>query len=92
MNSVRFPEAIKILNDFFSPIFRQKISEYKFETGHPFVYIKFVQYIMYRQYTTYITQDATVTKLCDIWIHVSALTGHLQSNLEQRLRYSKNNT
>jgi len=44
------------------------------------VYIKFVQYIMHREYTTYIKQDAMITKLGDIWLHVSAVTGHLQAN------------
>jgi len=47
---------------------------------------------MHRQYTTYIKQDAIITKLGDTWLHVSAVTGHLQANYEQRLRYSKNNT
>jgi len=46
---------------------------------------------MHRQYTTYIRQDATV-KLGNIWLHVSAVTGHLQANSEQQLRYSKNST
>ena len=39
-----------------------------------------VLYIMHCQYTTYIKQDAIITKLGDIWLHVSAVTGHLQAN------------
>jgi len=35
---------------------------------------------MYRQYTTYIKQGAIITKLGDIWLHVLAVTGHLQAN------------
>ena len=36
--------------------------------------------ITHYQYTTHIKQDAIITKLGDIWLHVSALTGHLQAN------------
>jgi hypothetical protein len=39
-----------------------------------------VQYIMHRQYTTNIKQDSIITKLADIWLNVSAVTGHLQAN------------
>jgi len=31
-------------------------------------------------------------QLGDIWLHVSVVTGHLQANYEQQLRYSKNST
>ena len=36
---------------------------------------------MYRQYTTHIKKDAIITKLGDIWLHVSAVTGHLQASV-----------
>ena len=42
--------------------------------------VTLVQYITHRQYTTYIKQDEIITKLSDIWLHVSAVTGHLQAN------------
>jgi len=47
---------------------------------------------MHRQYTTDIKQDTIITKLGDIWLHVSAVTGHIQAIYEQQLRYSKNST
>jgi len=41
---------------------------------------------MHRQYTTCIKQDAII-QLGDIWLHVSAVTGHLQANKEQQLSW-----
>ena len=46
---------------------------------NPLCIIKFVLYIMHRQYTTYIKQDAKL-QLGYTWLHVSAVTGHLQAN------------
>jgi len=46
---------------------------------------------MYCQYTTHIEQDAIIKKLGDVWLHVSAVTGHLQAT-EEQLRYSKPST
>ena len=37
---------------------------------------------MHRQYTTHIKQDAVITKLGDIWLHVSAVTGHLRTTIK----------
>ena len=36
--------------------------------------------IVHRQYTTYIKQDAIITKLGYIWLHVSAVIGHHQAD------------
>jgi len=49
------------------------------EVIHLYLHIshKFVSHILHHQYTTYIKQDAIITKLGDIWLHVSAaVTGH----------------
>jgi len=37
---------------------------------------------MHSQYTTHIEQDAIITKLGDIWLHVSAVTGHLRTTIK----------
>jgi len=35
---------------------------------------------MHCQYTPHIKQDAIIKKSGDIWLHVSAVTAHLQAN------------